>query len=54
MDWRLIFEQSAVNGGVYDEPGLVARVLPNDALCGSLVFKSTESLSFAIEKTPVV
>jgi hypothetical protein len=26
MDWRLIFEQSAVNGGVYDERGLVPRV----------------------------
>jgi len=26
MDWRLIFEQSAVNGGVYDERDLVPRV----------------------------
>ena len=26
MDWRLIFEQSAVKGGVYDERDLVARV----------------------------
>ena len=26
MDWRLIFEQSAVNGGVYDERGLVPRI----------------------------
>ena len=26
MDWRLIFEQSAVNGGVYDERSLVPRL----------------------------
>ncbi|MBM2803342.1 MAG: hypothetical protein HW419_1235 [Deltaproteobacteria bacterium] len=26
MDWRRIFEQSAVNGGFYDERDLVARV----------------------------
>ena len=26
MNWRLIFEQSAVNGGVYDERDLVPRV----------------------------
>jgi hypothetical protein len=26
MDWRLIFEQSAVNGCVYDERNLVPRV----------------------------
>ena len=26
MDWRRIFEQSAVNGGLYDERDLVARV----------------------------
>ncbi len=26
MDWRRIFEQSAVNGGYYDEKDLVQRV----------------------------
>ena len=26
MDWRRIFEQSAVNGGKYDERDLVQRV----------------------------
>lgn len=26
MDWRRIFEQSAVNGGYYDENDLVQRV----------------------------
>jgi len=26
MDWRRIFEQSAVNGGYYDEKDLIQRV----------------------------
>jgi hypothetical protein len=26
MNWRLIFEQSAVNGGLYEEKELVQRV----------------------------